>query len=144
MEILIRNRKAFYDFEVLEKYVAGIVLQGPEVKSILKGNCAISDGYIIIKEGQVFLKNCSITRYDKIDGFKKDLDEKMDRKLLLNKVEIRKIEKDLTRKGLTIIPLNVIYSDTRKIKIEIGVAKGKKQYDKREALKLKDLKRDEQ
>jgi len=141
MEILVKNRKASHDYEILEKYVAGIVLQGPEVKSILKGSCSISEGYVTINNGEVFLKNCNIARYDKIDGFRKDLNERMDRKLLLTKSEIRKIDKELTRKGLTIIPLNIIYSDTKKIKIEIAVARGKKEYDKREALKEKDLRR---
>ena len=142
MEILVRNRKAAHDYEILEKFIAGIVLQGPEVKSILKGSCSISEGFVTIKDGEVFLKNCNITRYDKIDGFRKDLNERMDRKLLLTKIEIRKIDKDLTRKGLTIIPLNIIYSNTKKIKVEIAVARGKKEYDKRETIKQKDLRRE--
>lgn len=143
MEILIKNRKVFHDYEILEKFVAGIVLHGPEVKSILKGSVSISDSYVIIKDGELFLKNCHINRYDKIDGFNKTINEKMDRKLLMTKGEIRKIEKNLMRKGLTAVPLCLLYSDTKKIKVEIGIGRGKKQYDKREALKEKDLRRND-
>lgn len=141
MRILAKNRKAYYQYEILEKYIAGIILNGWEVKSILSGKCSINESYITTKGKEVFLVNSHVNKYNKMDAFS-DPNEKRERKLLLNKVEIRKIKRQLEEKGLTAIPLCIIYSKSKKIKVEMATCRGKKQYDKREDLKKKQQMRD--
>lgn len=138
MEIL--NRKARYEYNVLEDLVAGIVLQGSEVKSIRKGKCNISDAYCYIHNGEIFLKNCHISKYDS-DKFTNH-DELRDRTLLLTKREINKWNEQLKNPGITIIPLKMFINDKGLIKVLIGLCKGKKEYDKRESIKEKDSQRE--
>ena len=136
MEIL--NRKARFDYEIFDTLEAGIVLTGNEIKSIRKGSANLKDTYIQIKNGEAFIINMHITNYDKA-VFKEE--ETKTRKLLLNKDEILKLNDKVSIKGFTIVPLK-LYFKNGKAKLEIGVAKGKHTYDKKESLKQKDIKRE--
>ena len=136
MEIL--NRKARYDYEILEKYEAGIVLTGNEIKSIRKGSCNLKDSYVLVKNGEVFVLNMHISNYDK--GVS-NLDETRTRKLLLNRNEINKLQGIVEIKGYTIIPVR-LYLKGNIAKLEIAVAKGKHTYDKKEAIKKRDTERE--
>lgn len=136
MEIL--NRKARFDYEIYDTYEAGIVLTGNEIKSIRKGSANLKDTYIQIKNNEAYIINMHITNYDKA-VFKED--ESRTRKLLLNKDEIIKINNKVSIKGFTIVPLK-LYFKNGKAKLEIGIAKGKHTYDKKESIKQKDIKRD--
>ena len=138
MEII--NKKAKYNYDILETYIAGIVLQGSEVKSIKLGKCNISDSYCYISfKNEVWLKNSHISKYDS-DKFTNH-EEKRERKLLLTKKEIRKISSKIQLKGYTIIPLK-LFIQRGLIKILIGICKGKHDYDKRNDIKDKDNKRE--
>ena len=130
MEII--NRKAKFEYEILDKFEAGIVLTGTEIKSIRNGNANIKDSYAIIKNGEVFLLNMFISEYK--EGTRT-------RKLLLHKNEIRKINDRIKIKGLTIVPLKV-YFVRGKAKVEIGIARGKHTYDKKETIKQRDIDRE--
>ena len=147
MNLLVKNRKATFHYEILDKYTAGISLTGPEVKSILAGNVSLAEGFVSFKGNEVFLMQVHIDTYCNSDTFSINMKETRDRKLLLNRTEINKIERKITEKGLTVIPTAIIYSDTKKIKVEIAVCRGKKLYDKRQDLKTKqndrDMKRDQ-
>ena len=137
MEIL--NRQANYNYFVLETYEAGIVLTGTEIKSIRAGKCNIKDSYAIVKNNEVFLLNTHISPYDKGNQFNHE--ETRTRKLLLNKREIFKLRDKVNLEGNTLIPLK-IYFIKDKAKVLIGVCKGKKNYDKRESIKEKDILRE--
>jgi SsrA-binding protein len=142
MKLLVKNRKATFEYEVLEKFQSGIILLGSEVKSVINGSCSLAEGYVTIKNDEAFLMQVNINRYQLIDGFLKTINETRERKLLLLKEEIKKINKAVREKGLTVIPLNFYYSDSRKIKLEIAICRGKNKSDKREALKEKQFKID--
>lgn len=134
------NRKAYYEYFVLEDFNAGIVLLGGEVKSIREGNVTISDCFAYIVNGEVFLKNMKVARYKQMHMVEKH-DENRDKKLLLSRKEISKIEKLLQDKGTTMVPLEIFTSKNR-IKVKLGVVKGKKLYDKRETIKKRDMDRE--
>lgn len=135
----INNRKAYYDYFILETYEAGIVLQGTEIKSIRVNGANIKDSYAIIKNGEVFILNMHISHYEQGNIFNHD--ETRTRKLLLNKKEIKKIKDKMDLEGHTLIPLK-LYFKNGKAKLLLGVAKGKKNYDKRESIKEQDIKRE--
>ncbi|MBQ2408844.1 MAG: SsrA-binding protein SmpB [Bacilli bacterium] len=137
MEIV--NRKARFDYEVLEEYEAGIVLTGTEIKSIRDGKANIKDCYGVIREMEVYLLNMHISHYEQGNIFNHD--ETRTRKLLLHKKEILKLNDRVKLEGLTLIPLKV-YFKKNKAKILLGLCRGKKNYDKREAIKERDIKRD--
>lgn len=137
MEIV--NRKARHEYNILENYTAGLVLQGSEVKSIKAGKANIGDAYCVITNGEVWMKNSHVSKYDS-DKFTNH-EEKRDRKLLLNKKEIHRLASDIQNPGYTIIPLKM-FIIKGKIKVEIGLCKGKKDYDKRESIKERDTKRE--
>lgn len=137
MEIV--NRKARHEYEILETYIAGIVLQGSEVKSIKDGKANIGDAYCCITNNEMWMKNSHVSKYDS-DRFTNH-EEKRDRKLLLTKKEIRKIREATLAPGYTIVPLNV-FIQRGLIKVKIGVCKGKKMYDKRNDIKDRDNKRE--
>lgn len=138
MEII--NRKAKHDYDIVETYNAGLVLIGSEVKSIKAGKANIGDAYCYVSiNNEVWLKNSHVSKYDS-DIFTNH-EEKRERKLLLNKKEIRKIKEQISEKGFTIIPLK-IYIEKGKIKLQIGVCKGKHNYDKRNDIKDRDNKRE--
>lgn len=135
----INNKKAYHDYFILETYEAGIVLQGTEIKSIRVNGANIKDSYAIIKNGEVFLLNMHISHYEQGNIFNHD--ETRTRKLLLNKKEINKIKDKIDLEGNTLVPLK-LYFKNGKAKILIGIAKGKKNYDKRETIKERDIKRE--
>lgn len=137
MEIL--NRKARHDYFILDTYEAGISLKGTEVKSIRQGKMNIKDSYVIIKNNEAYLINTSISLYD--EGNRFNHLENRTRKLLLHKKEILKLRDKIEKEGYTIIPLKV-YFVKNKVKVEIGLARGKKTYDKREDIKKKDIERE--
>lgn len=139
MKVISNNRKAFYDYFVSDLVEAGIVLEGCEVKSVRSGGVSLLDSFVIIKNGEMFLKNAYIKTYDKTTSFKPD--ERRTRKLLLNKSEIQKFQRMVKEKGFSIIATK-IYIKSGRVKVEIGLAKGKKLYDKRATLKEKSIQRD--
>ena len=139
MEIV--NRKARHEYIVIEDFVAGLVLQGSEVKSIRAGKCNISDAYCYISsKGEVWLKNSHIAKYDS-DRFTNH-DELRERKLLLTKKEIRKLTNEVKNPGITLIPFKIFVDDHGLLKLVLGLCKGKKEYDKRESIKERDSKRE--
>ena len=135
----INNRKARHDFIIDETFEAGIVLQGTEVKSLRKGNASFTDSFAYMQKGEVFLKDLYIKEYDQ--GSYNNHDTRRIRKLLLNKSEISKIDKYISQKGYTIVPLK-IYFKRGYAKVLIGLAHGKRQYDKRHDIAKKDAKRE--
>ncbi len=139
MEIL--NRKVKHDYFIDEIYETGIVLTGTEIKSIRNGDCNIKDCYGIIKNHEVYLLNMFIGYYKEGNIFNHQ--ESRDRKLLLHKKEIKKLEQYIERKGFTLIPVK-LYFKNNKLKVALGVCRGKKEYDKRESIKERDIKRETQ
>lgn len=137
---IANNRKAFYEYHILEELDSGIVLLGSEVKSIRLGNVTLSDSFIYIKDGEVWIKNLRVARYAQSHRLEVH-DENRDKKLLLTKKQIEKIGKSLHDTGITCIPLS-IFIKNNKIKVKIGIAKGKKLWDKRSSIKERDIKRD--
>ncbi len=131
MEV-IKNKKAKFNYQVYEKLEAGIKLVGSEIKSIREKKCSIDESYITIKKGEVYLLNATISKFDKSSFFNHA--EKRERKLLLNKREIIKLEQKTKKEGFTIIPLSFYFKGSL-LKVEIALCKGKKTYDKREAIK---------
>jgi SsrA-binding protein len=139
--MIIKNKKATYDFFIIDSYIAGLVLAGSEVKSLRRGDVNFNDGYIIFKDGELFIKNMRIASYKEATYLNHD--ELRDKKLLLNKKEIEKISKAIGEKGITLIPLEIFTLNNR-FKIKLGICKGKKQFDKREVIRKKDLERETQ
>ena len=137
MEIL--NRKAHHDYFIDEVYECGIVLTGTEIKSIRNGNCNIKDCYGIIKNHEVFLLNMYVGQYKEGNIFNHE--ESRSRKLLLHKKEIKKLENAINLKGYTLVPIKLYFKDN-KLKVSLCVCRGKKNYDKRESIKQKDIDRD--
>lgn len=135
----LKNKRANYDYEIEETYEAGIVLTGTEIKSIRDGKAQLKDSYAIVKNGEVFILNMHISPYDKGNIFNHE--ETRTRKLLLNKKEIYKIRDSIDREGYTLIPVKLYFKGNR-AKILLGIARGKKNYDKRESLKKKDMQRE--
>ncbi len=135
----IQNRKARFEFEVLETVVAGIALLGSEVKSVRLGKASLNESYAMIHHGEVWLENMQITPYElnTLD----QLEPKRSRKLLLHKEEIRRLQAKMGEKGLTLIPLKAFFNDRGVLKVELGLARGKKLYDKRETIKSRDAER---
>lgn len=138
IKILAQNKKARFNFEILETYEAGIELKGTEVKSIRLGKINLGEGFASIDNSEVFLKQVHISPYEQGNIF--NVDPLRPRKLLLHKYEIQKLIGETTQKGYTLVPLKM-YLKRGKVKIEIGLARGKKNYDKREALQKKDVER---
>ncbi len=135
----IKNKKAYFDYFIEETYEAGIVLTGTEIKSIRKGSANLKDSYARIKENEAFVINMFISTYE--EGNRFNHDERRERKLLLNKKEIGKIKERVEKEGFSFIPLK-LYLKNGRAKLLVGVAKGKKTYDKRQALKEKDIERE--
>ena len=138
--INIVNRKARFEYEFLETFVAGIVLTGTEIKSIRNGKASIAEAYCFIKDGELFVKNMYIAEYEQ--GTYNNHDPRRIRKLLLNKHELKKLERKKKDVGITIIPVRLFINDKGLAKMEIALAKGKKLHDKRESIKERDVKRD--
>ena len=141
-KIIISNKKAYFEYNIIEKYTCGIVLLGSEVKSIRNGNISIKEAYCFIdSKNEIYIKNCNISLHKEGGKHYNHLPLR-DRKLLMKKKEILKLDKSLGEKGLTIIPLEVIITNTGFVKVEIGLGKGKHNYDKKQTIKLRDLDRD--
>lgn len=139
MKLVANNKKAYHDYFIEEKYEAGLVLHGTEVKSLRMGKCSVKEAFIRIENGEVFIYGMHISPYEKGNIFNKD--PIRTRKLLLHRHEIRKIEGQITQKGYTMVPLNVYFKGSL-VKVEIGLAKGKKLYDKRQDIAKKDQRRE--
>ena len=139
IKIVANNKKAYHDYFIEDKYEAGIVLVGTEVKSIRMGKCSIKEAFVREENGEMILYGLHISPYEKGNIFNRD--PVRPRKLLLHKNEIRKMTGQVAQKGYTLVPLSVYFKDS-KIKVEIGLAKGKKLYDKRQAIAKKDMRRE--
>lgn len=139
-DIRIKNKRATFEYEILERFVAGIKLVGTEIKSIRGGKANLTESYCQFYNSELYVKNLHISEYDL--GTCNNHEARRDRKLLLNKKELRKLEKKVKESGFTIICTVLFINERGLAKLEIGLARGKKTYDKRESLKLKDAKRD--
>lgn len=140
-KVRIRNKKARFEYEILDKYTAGIVLTGTEIKSIRASRASIAESFCEFnEEGELFIINMTIEPYE--FGSHYNHKPKAERKLLLNKKELKKLQKDVQAKGLTVIPILLFINETGYAKLEIALAKGKKLFDKRETIKDRDNKRD--
>ncbi len=139
MKLVANNKKAYHDYFIDEKYEAGIELHGTEVKSMRMGKCSIKESFIRIENGEVYVYGMHVSPYEKGNIFNKD--PLRIRKLLLHKAEINKLTGKIAEKGFTLVPLQVYFKDGR-AKVEIGLARGKKLYDKRDDLAKKDMKRE--
>lgn len=135
----IKNRKASFEYSFLDTYVAGIQLVGVEIKSIRNGRVNLSEAFCVFQHGELYLKNTHISPYENAGYIK--IDPLRDRKLLLNKQELRKLSEGVSRKGLTIVPTKMFVNERGLCKVEICLCQGKKNYDKRESLKEKDMKK---
>ena len=135
----IVNKKAYFDYFVVEEHICGLVLQGSEVKSLRQSDVNFNDGYIIFKDGELFIKNMRIAKYK--EATYNNHEEMRDKKLLLTKKEITKISKSYDERGITVIPLE-LFTLKNRFKLKIGVCRGKKNWDKRNSIKEKDLERE--
>ncbi len=137
--INIKNKKASHDFEFVEKYIAGIVLTGTEIKSIRVGKANISDAFCYFKDGEIWVKNIHVAEYS--HGGYVNHDPARDRKLLMNKREIAKLQKKVKERGFSLVATRLFIADSGYAKLNIALAKGKREYDKRETIKKKDTRR---
>jgi SsrA-binding protein len=140
MNYILQNKKVYFEYNILEKYVAGIQLTGTEVKSIRNSKVSISEAHCSIINDEIFIIGMNVSHYENIKHTNHEPNR--NRKLLLKRLEINKLHKLVKEKGLTIVPISVFLSDSGYIKVEIGLVRGKKLYDKREAIKERDLKKD--
>lgn len=136
----IKNRSAYYEYFIDDKYVAGIMLTGTEVKSLREGKANFNDSYCIFQKGELFIRSFHISEYS--HGTVNNHDPVRERKLLLNRRELKKIESKLKEKGYTLIPLRLFFNEKNLAKVEIGLAKGKKLHDKRETIRQRDTERE--
>ena len=139
-DINIRNKRASFEYELLDRYTAGIVLYGTEIKSLRMGKGRIADSFCQMKDGELFVINMNIDQWDHATYFNHAA--KRERKLLLTRTELRRLERSTKEKGLSIVPLRLFITETGLGKLEIALARGKKLYDKRESIKEKDVRRD--
>ena len=139
MKVIATNKRATFEYFVLERFTAGLSLEGAEVKSIRANKVSINDSYVVIRNSEAYIINMYVKTYQGAGNFAPD--ERRTRKLLLNKSEILKLQSAVSQKGLTIVPLKLFF-DRSLVKVEIAVCKGKKLYDKRKSIKERDTKRD--
>lgn len=140
IKVISSNRRAYHEYFFLDRYKAGMVLVGTEVKSARSGKINMSDAFCLFKDGELWVRNMHIAEYPQ-GGLTNHI-PKHDRKLLLQKRELRRLETKIKERGLTIVPVEVFINERDRIKIEIALAKGKKHYDKRDSIKERDIKRD--
>jgi SsrA-binding protein len=136
----IKNRSAYFEYHIDDKYVAGIMLTGTEVKSLREGKANFNDAYCIFQKGELWIRSFHISEYS--HGTVNNHDPIRERKLLLNRRELKKLEAKIREKGFTIIPLRLFFNEKNLAKVEIGLAKGKKLHDKRESIKQRDTDRE--
>lgn len=139
-KVNIKNKKAFFEYEILDKYIAGMSLVGSEIKSIRQSKASLQEAYCVLHKGEVFIRGMYIAPYEQ--GSHYNHEERRERKLLLKKQEIDKLEGKMTEKGLSLVPLRLFVNDRGFAKLEIALAKGKKIHDKRNSIKEKDVKRE--
>ncbi len=139
-DINIRNRQATFQYELLDKFIAGIALRGTEIKSIREGKVNLQDGYCYFSNGEIFTKGINITPY--AQGTHYNHEAARERKLLMKKSELNKLESKVEEKGLALIPIRIFINDRGLAKLEIALARGKKTHDKREGIKERDIKRE--
>ena len=142
MKIISVNKSASFEYFIEDRYEAGVVLEGSEVKSLRKNNCNLSDSFCFIRNGEVLLKNMHIAVYDKSGAFN-TRESRRDRKLLLHKDEIAKISGKVNEKGYTLVPLKIYFSQAL-VKVEVGLCRGKHTFDKKKSLQEKDLVREKE
>ncbi len=140
MKIIAQNKKAFHDYEIIDRIEAGIVLKGDEVKSIRAGHISLVGAYATITRGELYLLNCTIAPYSQ--AYQKSEEKTRTRKLLVHRRELNRLAGDISRKGVTILPLKIYLSERGIIKVELGIGKHKKMADKKLALKERDIKRE--
>lgn len=138
-QINIKNRRATFDYEIIDRFTAGIVLTGTEIKSIRQGKASLTDTYCVVDRGEVWIKGMYIAEY--FQGSYNNHITRRDRKLLLNRKEINKLSKDADNPGFTIVPLRLFLSERGFAKLVIGVGRGKKSYDKRQSIREREDKR---
>ncbi len=138
-QVIARNRRAGFDYEILDTVEAGLVLQGPEVKSLRAGKANLSDAYATIRSGEAYLVNAHISPYK--EAGRENADPRRERKLLLHKSEIQRWKGKVAERGLTLVPLELYFKDGR-AKVEIGLARGKRKGDKRQAIREREVKRE--
>ena len=138
-KLITSNRRALHDYEILETVEAGLVLVGPEVKSLREGRANLSDSYAVLRRGEAFLVNAHVSPYDKAG--RDNPAPRRERKLLMHRAELRRLGPKLAERGFTLVPLS-LYFKAGRAKVELGLARGKKQYDKREALKKREQDRE--
>lgn len=136
----IRNKRAGFEYELLDRYTAGIVLYGTEIKSLRAGKGRVAESFCQFKDGELFMINMNIDQYDHATYFNHQA--RRERKLLLTRTELRRLDRSVREKGLTVVPLRLFINERGLAKMEIALARGKKLYDKREAIKDKDVRRD--
>lgn len=138
-KVQIKNRKARFQYEILDKYTAGIVLKGTEIKAIREGKASIAESFCEFSNGELFVVNMTVQEYSHASHYNHN--PKSERKLLLNRSELKKLEKEVKNSGLTIIPLLLFTNDQGLAKLQIALCKGKKEFDKRETIKERESKR---
>jgi SsrA-binding protein len=138
-QIIAKNRRARFDYEILDTFEAGIVLRGPEVKSLRDGKANLSDSYAQIRRGEIYLVNAHIAPY--AQASRENVDPRRERKLLLHKAEIVRLGGRVAERGFTLIPLQLYFSNGR-AKVELGLARGKRRYDKRESIRRRETERE--
>lgn len=136
----IQNKKASYDYEFVETFEAGIVLVGTEVKSIYLGRANLTDAYCAVKDGEIWLLNLDVEPYDKSSHFAHE--RRRERKLLMHKKQIELVKRKSQEKGLAVIPFRVYFNEKGRVKVAVALARGKREYDKREAIKKKETRRE--
>ena len=136
----LKNRQAFYEYFIDDTFTAGMALVGTEVKSLRAGKCSFNDSYCLLNKGEVYIRSLHIAEYS--HGTVNNHDPIRERKLLLNRREIKKIEGKIKEKGYTIIPLKIFFNEKNMVKIEIGLARGKKLHDKRDTIRQRDTERE--
>jgi SsrA-binding protein len=139
-KIIAKNKKAFFNYDLLETFEAGISLLGSEVKSIRKGQISLKESYAELRDGEVFLLHCHISPYEAANRFNHE--PRRERKLLLHKREIKRLTGKIKEKGLTLVPTKVVINAKGKVKVEISLAKGKRTYQKKEVIKERDIQRE--
>jgi SsrA-binding protein len=140
MKIIAQNKKAFHDYEILDRLEAGIALVGSEVKSIRAGRISLKDSFVEIHDGEAFLLRCHISPYEQAGIFNHEPERK--RKLLLHEREIHRLDQKVKERGFSIVPLQAYFSDKGKIKVEIALVRGKREYEKKQKIKERDIRRE--
>ncbi len=139
-KLIAKNRRAFHEYEILERYEAGLELTGTEVRSLRENNCQLTDCFVLIRGGEAWLHNVHIAPYS--NGNIANVDPDRKRKLLLHKKEIRLIEQKVRERGMAVVPISMYFKENSLVKVEIAVARGKKIHDKRQSIAARDQQRD--